>query len=119
MAQPVPLKLVRPHAAPDEHADAVQAAYALLDELHDAGVLDLLRGLAGAGGDIATRLSEAANTPEAIAALRNAISLMKILGGIDPAILQGVANILTQPRRTLSAAAYGLQVFGRVLLSRW
>jgi hypothetical protein len=104
MAQPVPLKLVRPHAAPDEHADAVQAAYALLDELHDAGVLDLLRGLAGAG---------------AIAALRNAISLMKILGGIDPAILQGVANILTQPRRTLSAAAYGLQVFGRVLLSRW
>jgi hypothetical protein len=127
MAQPVPLKLVHARPTPVGHADAVQAAYALLQELHDAGVLDVLRGLAGAGGDIATRLSQAANTPEAIATLRNMISLMKILGSIDPAILQSIAKILSKPRqpglwttlrRTLGAGAYGLRVFGQVLLSR-
>lgn len=124
-------------AAPIEHADAVLAGYELLQELQDYGALDLLRGLAGSRGEIVTKLSEAANTPEAIAAIRNMASLLRILGSIDPEILRGVADIVTKPAkpqrgfwntlrwlgsketlRAVGAAAYGLQVFGRVLISR-
>lgn len=150
MAQPIPLKRIQPDperdirarlaAAPIEHADAVLAGYALLQELQDHGVLEFLRGATGAGGDIVTRLSEAANTPESIAAIRNLISLLRIAGSIDPAILHGVAEIVTkkaepeaeapgiwkiarqlgskESRRALGAAAFGLSVFGRVLIAR-
>ena len=117
-------------AAPIEHTDAVLATYALLQELRDHGVLDLLRGLTATSGEIVAKVSEAANTPGSIVALRN----------IDPDILHGVANIVTKPaepashsggfwktvrrlgskenRRAVGAAAYGLQVFGRVLITR-
>jgi len=115
-------------AAPVEHAETVLAAYELLQELQDHGVLDLLRGLTGSGSEIVTKLSEAASTPESIAAIRNIVSMLRILGRIDPEILHGVADIVTKPARprrelwkavrAVEAAAYGLQVFGRVLISR-
>ena len=123
-----------------EHAEAILAAYALLQDLQDRGVLDLLRGLTGAGGEIVTAVSAAANTPETVNAIRNIVSLVKILGSIDPGILHDVATIVTETskpesgatgvwktlrrlgsrdtRRAIGAAAYGLQVFGRVLISR-
>jgi uncharacterized protein YjgD (DUF1641 family) len=150
MAQPIQLHRVqtdatrevraRLEAAQVEHANAILAAYKLLQELQDHGVLDLLRGLTGAGGDIATSLAEAASTPETIAAIRNIISMLRILGSIDPEILHGVADMVTknraaetetpslwrtlrrlgskESRRAMSAAVYGFQVFGRVLISR-
>jgi uncharacterized protein YjgD (DUF1641 family) len=150
MAQPIQLHRVqtdatrevraRLEAASVEHANAILAAYKLLQELQDHGVLDLLRGLTGAGGEIASSLAEAANTPETIAAIRNIISMLRILGSIDPEILHGVADMVTknraaeietsglwrtlrrlgskESRRAMGAAVYGLQVFGRVLISR-
>ena len=115
-------------AAPIEHADAILAAYALLQELQDQGVLDLLRGLAGSRGEIVTKLSEGANTPESIAAMRNIISMLRILGSINPEILHDVAELVAKPAkprrelwrivRAVEAAAHGLRVFGRVLLAR-
>lgn len=126
--------------APVEHAEAVLAAYALLQELQDHGVLDLLRGMTASGGEIVTKLSETANTTESVTAIRNAISLLRILGNIDPAILHDIADIVVarpagppmapgfwktvgrlgskESLRAIAAAAYGLQVFGRVLISR-
>ena len=150
MAEPIPLKLVeadpkheircRLDAAPIEHADAILAAYALLQELQDHGVLDLLRGLTAAGGDVITRLSEGVDTPESIAGLRNIVSLLRILGSIDPVVLHDIADMVTKQEtpksrefslwktlrrlgsketlRGIGAVAYGLQVFGRVLIAR-
>jgi uncharacterized protein YjgD (DUF1641 family) len=150
MAQPIQLHRIRRDAesevrarlaaAPLQHADAILAAYALLQTLQDHGVLDLIRGLTGAGGEAFTKLAEAANTPEAIAAMRNIVSTMRILGSIDPQILHGIAEALArtdgseiaapglwtivrrlgskESLRAIGAAAYGLQVFGRVLISR-
>ncbi len=150
MAQPIALQRVQPDpardiraklaAAPLEHADAVLATYALLQELEDHGVLDFIKGLAGAGGDIVTRLSEAVNHPQAIAGIRNLVSLARIAGSVDPELLHRFANAIVagrtpeaeapglwttlrrlgskDSRRALGAAAYGLQVFGRVLISR-
>jgi len=115
-------------AAPIEHADAILAAYELLQELQDQGVLDLLRGLAGSVGEIVTKLSEAANTPESITAGRNIVSMLRILGSVDPEILHGVADIATKPAkprrelwkavRAVEAAAHGVRVFARVLMAR-
>jgi uncharacterized protein YjgD (DUF1641 family) len=130
----------RLEAAPIDHVDAILSAFALLRELQDHGVLDLLRGLTGASGDIVTRLSEGANTSEAIAAVRNLTSMLRILGSLDPDILHELANIVTKPTdpnantfgfwktvkrlgskdtlRAIGAMAYGMQVFGRVLVGK-
>jgi uncharacterized protein YjgD (DUF1641 family) len=125
----------------DQRAEALDSACELLAQLHQRGVLDLLRGVTGAGDDIVTRLSEAANTPEAIRAIRNLISLLRILSSVNPEILHelaqeinrapwrkapqyGVWTILRRlgsrdARRTIGAAAYGMQVFGRALISKY
>ena len=62
MAQPIPLELpirdprellqARLQNAPIEHAEAVLAAYELLQGLHDRGAFDLLRCALGAGDQI-------------------------------------------------------------------
>jgi hypothetical protein len=54
----------RVEAAPAEHAEAVLAAYDVLQALHDRGILDQLRGALGAGDKIVGRAVEAARAPE-------------------------------------------------------
>jgi uncharacterized protein YjgD (DUF1641 family) len=125
----------------DFRAEAIDSALALLTDLHRRGVIDLLRGMTGAGDDIVTRLAETANTPEAIRAMRNLISLTRILASINPEILHELAHEINRApwrkaarssvwtilkrigsrdtRRAIGATAYGLQVFGRVLISKY
>ncbi len=121
------------------HAKAVLSAYELLQQLHDAHVLDLLRGALDAGDAIITKLATASASPEAINSVRNLISMARILGSIDPEVLHKLADELTsQPkervappaglwtalrifasrdsRRALVGSAAFLQAFGRALL---
>jgi hypothetical protein len=67
MAQPIEFRPT-PHSsrealqrrldeAPIEHVDALLASYDLLQQLHDRGVLDVLRGALGAGDEIVLQLS--------------------------------------------------------------
>ena len=62
MAQPIPLE-IRPRnpraelrsrleQAPEEHAEAVLAAYEVVQELHNRGVLEILRGALAASDEI-------------------------------------------------------------------
>ncbi len=78
-------------AAPAEHAEALLESYELLQELHDKGLLQLLRGALSAGSHIVETTVEAARTDESIRAARNAIVLTKMLGAINPEILEGIA----------------------------
>lgn len=78
-------------AAPAEHAEALLESYALLQELHDKGVLQLLRGAVSAGSKIVDTTVEAARSDESIRVARNGIVLMKMLGCINPEVLEGVA----------------------------
>jgi uncharacterized protein YjgD (DUF1641 family) len=97
MAQPIRLEppphdphtelASRLRAAPTEHAEAVLAAYEVLQGLHDRGVLELMRGTLGASDAIVEIAVGAANTPESIRALRNVLLLTKALGSIEPALL--------------------------------
>ncbi|MGA2536783.1 MAG: hypothetical protein ABSF53_12250 [Terracidiphilus sp.] len=101
MARPISLEL--PHrdpreelcnrleGAPIEHAEALLDSYELLQQLHDKGVFQLLRGALGAGDKMVESAVETARSDESIRALRNAIIIAKMLGSINPDLLQGVA----------------------------
>src|SRR5437870_11132532 len=81
MAQPIPLDIPprddsrdlrsRLERAPDTHAEAVLAAYEVLQQLHDRGVLEIMRGALAASDDILQKVVDQARTPEAIRAIRN------------------------------------------------
>jgi uncharacterized protein YjgD (DUF1641 family) len=102
MAQPIPLKSpVRDPAeelqsklreAPAEHAQALLSVYEVLQGLHDAGVLDLLRGALGSRDEVIEVGVEAAGSEASVRALRNAVLLAKMLGEIDPAMLKTVTE---------------------------
>lgn len=80
----------RVDAAPVEHADAVLSAYELLQELHESGTLNALRGVVGAGDEVVRHAVGMATKPEAVNALRNLLIASKVLGSIDPEILHGL-----------------------------
>jgi uncharacterized protein YjgD (DUF1641 family) len=82
--------------APEQHAEALLEVYELLQQLHDSGVLRLLRGAVSSGGMIVDTAIGAANSEEGIRGLRNAIILGKMLGSINPDLLQGLAVAMTE-----------------------
>jgi len=101
MARPISLELpprdpreelrTRLEQAPVAHAEALLDSYELLQQLHDHGVFELLRGALGASDKLIETAVDAAKSDESVRAIRNAIILGKILGSIHPDVLQGVA----------------------------
>lgn len=97
MAQPIPLTLpprdpqheleVRLEAAPAKHAEAILAAYEVLQLMHDKGVLELMRGTLGGGEVVVQQVATVAKDAAAIRASRNALLLIKALGDVEPALL--------------------------------
>jgi uncharacterized protein YjgD (DUF1641 family) len=97
MARPIPLHLAprdpqrdlnsRLQQAPSEHAEAMLAAYEVLQGLHDHGVLELMRGTLGGGEKVLEQVVAVASGPEAIRASRNLLLLVTALSEIDPALL--------------------------------
>src|SRR5215469_6290273 len=69
--------------APSEHADALLAALALLQKLHDAGLLSLASGLISAGNTIIDHLADVADAPQAVAALRATLIFGSVLNTLD------------------------------------
>jgi uncharacterized protein YjgD (DUF1641 family) len=80
-------------AAPETHAEALLAAYNVLEAAHEEGLLDLLRGAIGARDTIFAKLSEYAKTPEGITGIRNLLEAGKILTKIDPEVLDQFSNV--------------------------
>jgi uncharacterized protein YjgD (DUF1641 family) len=98
VAQPIPLEApprdprialrTRLEDAPVEHAEALLAAYEVLQGLHTSGVLDLMRGALGSRDKVLEVAVAAAESPESIRVLRNLMLLVNMLGAIDPAVLK-------------------------------
>ena len=82
----------RVQAAPKDHAEALLVLWDVLQLSHDTGVLELAKGLIGGKDIIAGKLAESAALPESVAAIRNAIAMARILGSIDPDVLQRMAK---------------------------
>jgi uncharacterized protein YjgD (DUF1641 family) len=106
MAQPITLNvpprdprkelLDRLARAPQEHAEALLDAYDLLDEMRQAGILQLLRGTLSAGDEIIEKAAGAATSPEGTRALRNLLILGKMLSSINPDVLECFAVAVSQ-----------------------
>jgi uncharacterized protein YjgD (DUF1641 family) len=71
-------------AASRQHAEAILAAYDLLEEAHRKGVLDALHGAIGARDTIAGTIAYYAAQPEGLNAMRNMLALGKLLGTMNP-----------------------------------
>ena len=80
----------RVEQAPVEHAEAVLAAYDLLQRLHDKGMLDLLNGLLSAGDTVVERVVDVVSSKEMVTALRIALIFSNLLSSIDPDKLHAV-----------------------------
>ena len=113
MARPIPL-----HPAPRdprealnsrlqqaslEHAEAVLAAYDVLQGMHDSGVLELLRGALGGGEKILEQVVAVASDPESVRATRNLLLLVTALGEIEPALLGDLTRAI--PKALVQANA--------------
>jgi uncharacterized protein YjgD (DUF1641 family) len=154
MASPIPLELPRTDPrvdlaarlknAPAAHAEALLAAYEVLQGLQDRGVLDLLRGALGSGDDVLDIVVTAAQSPGAIRGIRNLLLAVNMLGTIDPDVLKAftlgvpeafrkmvlepeppglwrlIKDFLWNPdfRHGLAALNTMLEAFGRSLSSR-
>jgi uncharacterized protein YjgD (DUF1641 family) len=116
MARPIELKLPprdpkqellkRLEEAPAEHAAALLDSYELLQELHEHGAFTLVRGVLGATDKLVEVASAGANSTEAIRAMRNAMILGKMLGSIDPEVLQGTCEAVSKTFGNARAVAY-------------
>lgn len=80
--------------APREHAEALLAAWDLLEASHRTGMIDLAQGMIGGRDAIAGKLAEAANSPDGINVVRNLIALGRIVASIDPEMLYKVSRAL-------------------------
>jgi uncharacterized protein YjgD (DUF1641 family) len=69
-------------------------SYELLQQLHDHGAFELLRGGLSASGKLIETAVDAAKSDESIRAIRNVILLGKMLGAINPEVLQSIAVAL-------------------------
>jgi uncharacterized protein YjgD (DUF1641 family) len=101
MARPIPLEIPardpreelrkRLEQAPAEHAEALLDSYELLQQLHDQGIFQLMRGAVGASDKLVETAVEAARSDESVRALRNTVILAKMFGSINPELLQDIA----------------------------
>jgi uncharacterized protein YjgD (DUF1641 family) len=81
-------------AAPNEHAEALLVLWDLLQTAHDQGILDLLDGMVSAKDKIAETVAKYAKTPEGIASIRNLLAAAKVLGAIDPELLDHLSKVI-------------------------
>lgn len=102
MAQPIALEIpprdvrgelmARLEQAPVDHAEALLEGYELLQALHDRQVFEVLRGALGAGDKLAQSAAGVVAAPQTVTALRNLVILAKMLGSMNPELVQAFAS---------------------------
>jgi uncharacterized protein YjgD (DUF1641 family) len=120
--------------APVEHAEAVLAAYDLLQRLHEKGLIDLLNGVLSAGDTVVDRAVDVLSSKEMVTALRIGLIFGNVLTSIDadklgaavaksrtepPSLLAIVKQAMSKNARRSMAMAVGiLNVLGAALNSQ-
>jgi uncharacterized protein YjgD (DUF1641 family) len=119
MAKPVAYRVFTPpdsreelkrkiDAAPAEHADAILSGYRLLEEAHQSGTLELLRGALAAQDSIINHVVGLASQPEMVNGLRNLIVLGKVLGNINQTIETAIGGDDKTKRRRAPPSLFTL-----------
>ena len=133
MAKPIPLTIPprdpraelrdRLDRAPEEHAEAILAAYDLLQQLYDREILAILTGVVAAREEILETVVKDVNTPTAIRVMRNVLFGSRILDagatqGKPPGLFGLFRRLQNEDtRRALGVAVGFLESFGRHLKS--
>ena len=89
--------------APDAHAEALLAAYDLLQALHDRGILEVATSALRASDELLEKVVDNANTPEVIRAIRNLMFWRQVLGRIEPTWFQGIFQAIPDALATATA----------------
>ena len=89
--------------APEEHAEAILAAYDLLQVLHERGILDVAKSALSASDELLEKVVDSANTPDAIRAIRNLMFWRQVLGRIEPTWFQGIFQAIPDGLATATA----------------
>jgi uncharacterized protein YjgD (DUF1641 family) len=124
----------RVEQAPVEHAEAVLAAYDLLERLHEKGMIELLNGVLAAGDTVVERVVDLISSREMITALRMVLMLSNLMNSINPDELHAVISNADKEtpslfaigkqaaskdaRRGMAAAVSLLELLGKALLSQ-
>ncbi len=85
----------RVQQAPVEHAEAVLAAYDVLQKLHEKNVLQLLSGLLSAGDTVINHVVDVISSKEMVSALRILLLCSNVLKEVDPDKLHAVLTSST------------------------
>jgi len=101
----------RVEQAPVEHAEAVLAAYDLLQRLHEKGLLDLVNGLLSAGDTVVNHVVDVVSSKEMVTALRIVLIFSNLLSSIDADALRAV--IAVADKETPSLLALGRQAISK------
>ena len=100
--------------APVEHAQAMLAAYELLAQFHDKGILDIVSGMLSAGDAVVDHVVSLASSKEAVTALRVALIFTNLLSTIDADKLHAVmADAGKKPPSLLSIGKLALSADAR------
>ncbi|WP_035354418.1 DUF1641 domain-containing protein [Edaphobacter aggregans] len=118
-------------AAPAEHAEAILAAYDVLEKLHEKDVLNTVNGLLGAKDMVVDRLADVVSSAEMVNLLRLALLAGNLVKHINPDDLHGVLEeeagkppsffqivrrmTSKDARRALGAFGTVLNIFGAAL----
>jgi uncharacterized protein YjgD (DUF1641 family) len=94
---------LRLQQAPQDHAEAVLAAYEVLQGLHDHGLLELMRGTLGGSEKILEQVVAVGSGAQAVRATRNLLLLVNTLGEIEPALLSDLTRAI--PKALVQANA--------------
>jgi uncharacterized protein YjgD (DUF1641 family) len=82
--------------ASTQHTEALLAAYEVLQDLHEQGLLEILRGAISAKDEILEKVVTAVNTPETIRAIRSLLYLGGTLGRIEPDWFKGIFQAIPE-----------------------
>jgi hypothetical protein len=70
-------------------------AYDILSLLHEKGILELVKGSLGSGEKVFQIQTETLEMKESVRTLQNFVILIKIVGGLDPRLLEAIQSALT------------------------
>ncbi len=101
-------------AAPLQHAEALLVAFDVLEEAHNQGLLDMLHGAIGSKDAIFGKLAEYASQPISTQAMRNVLLLLKLVGSIDPEVLDTVVKNLARTSAPPQKPPTLWQIFKRI-----
>ena len=83
---------------PDERAKAMQNAYAILQLLHEQGILELVKGALGSGEKVMELMNCLMESEQVVRTVRNLKTLAKLIGTVEPETLEKIIAQFNRPK---------------------